>query len=219
MINARFYPAIKQEAQGILEKIGWNPSVEFKGSYLFSKSCGCTEVEIEKRVLAAHQLLDLNIAQSNRRMIFHYGRLKSKNQRDDYLHGVPGLLNKVLPHALKGAGKNLISINCDERDDITVTELHKYISPCAIKKGYVVLENVVRAKSNFDTIGIMYADLVSYLAGRIDTISNDSELFEGITEEQLNQNGKIRKLKSSKELISKIKLNLYRPKNKSVRTA
>jgi hypothetical protein len=219
-INARFYPEIKQEAQKILERIGWDHSVEFKGSYLFSRSCGCTDVEIEKRILAAHQLLDLNIAQKNKRMVFSYGRLKSTNQREDYLHGVPGLLNKVLPRAPKGAGKNLISITCDERDDITVTELHRYLSPCAKKKGYELLESVVRAKSTFDTIGIMYSDLVGYLAGRVDTISNDAELFEGLSEEQLKQNGKIRKLISSKELISKIKgLTLYSPKIKSVSAA
>lgn len=37
----------------------------------------------------------------------------------------------------------------------------------------------------------MFADLVGYLAARIDTISNDAELFEDINREQLELNGKI----------------------------
>jgi len=212
-INSMYYPLIKKEACKILQEIGWDPSIEFKGSYLFSASSGCSDVEIEKRILAANKLLDLNTASRNRRMAFNFGRLKSTDKREDYIHGVPGLLNKVLPRAPKGAGKNLISITCDERDDITASELHKRLAPCATKKGYVLLENVVRAKSSFDTIGIMYADLVGYLAGRIDNISNDSELFEGLTQEQLQMNGKIKKLQSSKQLLSKVKgLTLYRPK-------
>ena len=204
-INARFYPPIKEKAQSILRTVGWDPEIEFKGSYLFSGSSGCTDVDIEKRIDAAHQLLDLNIAHKNRRMAFYFGRMKSSNHREDYIKGVPGLLYKVLPTAQRGPGKNLISIHCDRRDDITSAELHRHIAPAAEKKGYVLLETVARIDSCFDTVGVMFADLVGYIAGRIDVISNDVELFEGLTQEQLENNGKIRKLKSSKELILKIK--------------
>lgn len=61
------------------------------------------------------------------------------------------------------------------------------------------------ASSNFHTVGILYADIIGYLAARIDTISNDLELFENISEDQIANNGKIRKLKTSIELITKIK--------------
>ena len=59
--------------------------------------------------------------------------------------------------------------------------------------------------SNFNTVGILYADIIGYLAARVDTISTDSELFEGITSKEFEKNGKIKKLKSSMILISKIK--------------
>ncbi len=59
--------------------------------------------------------------------------------------------------------------------------------------------------SNFQTVGILYADIIGYLAARIDTISNDSELFEGLSSDQLETNGKIRKLKSSHALMTKVK--------------
>jgi hypothetical protein len=65
--------------------------------------------------------------------------------------------------------------------------------------------------SSFDTVGIMFADIVCYLVGRVDTISHDAELFRGLSDEQFERNGKIRKLRSSTQLISKVKhLDIYR---------
>ena len=79
------------------------------------------------------------------------------------------------------------------------------ITPVFQKKNYVILEEPLMSTSNFNTVGLLYADIIGYLAARIDTISTDSELFEGITPEQFETNGKIKKLKSSVDLISKIK--------------
>ena len=64
-------------------------------------------------------------------------------------------------------------------------------------------------ESNFETVGVLYADIVSYLMARIQNISNDSELFENVSE-LLNQLGKIMKLKSSVKLTEMIKnLTIY----------
>jgi hypothetical protein len=35
LINASCYPKIKREVQSILSERGWDPKIEFKGSYLF----------------------------------------------------------------------------------------------------------------------------------------------------------------------------------------
>ena len=70
-----------------------------------------------------------------------------------------------------------------------------------------------QATSNFDTVGIAYADIVGYHVARIDTISNDSELFDNIPPEMFQENGKIKKLRSSMRIINKIKnLSLYEVK-------
>ncbi|MEM9402323.1 MAG: hypothetical protein AAGA44_07550 [Pseudomonadota bacterium] len=209
-INAKFYPLLKREAQEILASISWDSSVEFKGSFLFSKSNGCTDVEVETRIDAAHQLLDLNISKKNSRLRFYYGGMYSENHTRDYVESLPPLIEKALPRAAKGAGKNLISVMCDERSDVSAADLHSAIQPAVEANGYTVHENVMSVRSTFDSIGLMYADLVGYLAGRVETIGNDSELFEGLTEEQLHTNGKIRKLRSSSELIEKVKcLDIY----------
>ena len=168
---------------------------------------------MERRIEAAEEILDLNISLKNSRIRFAYGAIQSENPSDDYLPALSGLLSKVLPKAPKGAGKNLISVTCDERSDISADDLHNALAPIIKNKGYVILERIAQASSTPDTIGLMYADIVGYLQARIETISNDAELFEGLTEEQLETNGKIKKLRSSNELIKKIKaLDVYRPK-------
>ena len=204
-INAKFYPKIKTDALKVLMEIGWDPQVEFKGSYLFSQTKGCTDVDIEKRIDAAHRLLDLNVASKNRRMRFTYGRMKSQNHKADYLEALPSLLSMALPKPGQGAGKNLTAIACDRRSDIAQTEVHKALSRVIDESGYVLLEEVTVVGSSFETVGIMFADLVGYLTGRVDNIANDAELFEGLSPEQFETNGKIRKLRSSQDLISKIK--------------
>ena len=215
-MNAKFYPQIKERAQAILLGIGWDPEIEFKGSYLFSAKSGCKEIDIERRIDAAHKLIDLHIAEKNRRMAFHYGDMQSTNHGEAYLFNLPSLLLKVLPKAKKGPGKNLLLVHCDYRQDVDIDQLHFAISAVARRKGYVLFERVEMAHSTFDTVGLMYADLVAYLQGRIDTISHDSELFEGITEEQFRTNGKLKKLVSSVELISKVrKMSILQHKDKA----
>ena len=209
-INAKFYSKIKSEALKVLQEVGWDSGIEFKGSYLFSQTRGCTGVEIEARIDAAHKLLDLNVASKKRRMKFTYGRMQSQNHKEDYLAALPPLLSKALPKPVKGAGKNLMALTCDERSDVTQPEIHEALSSVVRERGYVLVEEVAVARSSFETVGIMYADLVGYLQGRVDIIANDAELFEGLTPEQFETNGKIRKLRSSHDLISKIeKLTIF----------
>lgn len=209
-VNATFYPSLKGKVQGALKKVSWDPGTEFKGSFLFSASKGGSDVEVGRRIAAAHEILDLNIALKNSRIQFYYGTMSSTDHGADYLRALPSLLKKSLPRAPKGAGKNLAAVVCDERSDVSADDLNAAVGPALNSRGYVVFERVSQARSTPDTVGLMYADLVGYLAARVHTISNDSELFEGLSAEQLEQNGKLRKLKSSSELIDKIKaLKVY----------
>ncbi|MCH7974246.1 MAG: DUF3800 domain-containing protein [Bacteroidetes bacterium] len=205
IINSTYYSHIKNQFKKILIAAKWDITKEFKGSYLFSASKGCAEVTIDERIEIATKILKLNVAKKNARMKFSYLTMNSSNQKSDYLKYLPALLNSVLSRATKGSGKDIISVFCDSRSDIKPIEIQKAISPILTAKKYTLLEQVVMANSDIDTIGILYADLVGYLSARIDTISNDIELFENISEEDLANNGKIKKLKSSKVLIDIIK--------------
>jgi hypothetical protein len=216
VIDSNFYNLLKTKFHKILLKSGWPSNIEFKGSYLFSATKGPHEITIDKRIELAKQILELNKSDFNSRMKYYYVSKKSTNHKNDYLKLIPALLAKAIPKPTsKKSGKNIISLNFDHRDDIKREELKPIIIPIIEKKSYVLLEDINCLKSGFDTVGILYADIAGYLYGRVDTISNDSELFGNLTEEQMESNGKVRKLRSSRELISIIKeFQVYEVKEK-----
>jgi len=213
VVKHNFYRKIKTDFQSILIGGGWNPDVEFKGSYLFSASKGCPEVPVVERVDLAESILDLNIANKNARMKFTYVRTETQEHRETYLSSLPLLIDRSLSPVTKGQrsqGKDLVTVACDYRSDVNLEDLRSAIVPSLHERGYTLFEDVVMVSSNFETVGIAYADIVGYLMARIDTISNDSELFDNVPPELFKTNGKLRKLRSSVRLIGKVKrLSLY----------
>jgi len=206
VINSSFYSPIKKNFHKILEKSTWDESVEFKGSFLFSASKGDSNVSIDERIDICSDLLKLNKSKINARMKFYYFVEKNcENQKETYLKYLPKLLNKALPKAKKGNAKDIVSIHCDQRDDITIDEIKLAVERVLNDKKYVLFENITQSISDFNTVGILYADIFGYLFARYDTISNDSELFENLTEEQKKTNGKYLKLQSSNKLLELIK--------------
>lgn len=213
IVKHSFYRQIKTGFQRILIDGGWDPTVEFKGSYIFSASKGCPEVPVDRRVDLAEAIIDLNIAHKNARMKFAYLKTTTRDPKSTYLSYLPILLDRVLPRVRKGErkqGKDLVTVQCDYRNDITPREVREAVLSVLYDKGYTLFEDVSIVASNFETVGLAYADIVGYLVARIDTIVNDSELFENIPPELFETNGKIKKLRSSVRLITKIKrLSLY----------
>jgi hypothetical protein len=205
VINSNFYQQIKNEFQNILLDAGWDSKIEFKGSFLFSATQGCTDISIEKRIEIASRVLSLNVSNKNARMKFTYFKKESDDHKRDYLKYLPKLLEKSLPPAKKKGDKDVLALNCDFRSDISKDEIFEAAKDVISKKSYTLFEDIVVVKSCFNTVGILYADIVGYLFARIDTISNDSELFENISKEEFLKNGKIKKLVSSIELIDLIK--------------
>lgn len=210
-INSSFYPAVKDEFQNVLLKYHWDPSIEFKGSFLFSANKGDTSISVEDRVAIAQELISLNKSAVNARMKFHYFATNSKNHKSDYLEYLPALLKKALPTAEKKRNKNLLALHYDRRDDVTCSEIRQIITPILAEKSYILYEDVVMTVSRFNTVGILYADIVGYLQARIQTIKSDSELFENIEPEHWESNGKLKKLRSSTKILQGIKqLKLYK---------
>lgn len=213
LVNSSFYPGIKRDAQELLMNKGWDPKIEFKGSCLFSATKGCPNVNVENRIELASDLLNLNVANKNRRMKFYFVKMDSTNQKHDYLKILPLLLKKALPRSEAKGDKDLLSVICDSRSDISASEIQSVLEPVLREKNYVLFEQVSTPASSFQTIGLLYADIVGYLVARIDNISRDSELFENIPKELFEDNAKVRKLQSSKNLISKVKkLSLFEVK-------
>ena len=134
-----------------------------------------------------------------------YFRTRARDHKTTYLKFLPLLLKKALPTASKKSGKDLFALHCDQRDDIDEKTIREAVLKKVCDKGYTLYEDVVLVKSCFHTVGILYADIVGYLLGRIDAISMDSDLFDGISEQDYDGSGQLRKLKSSKELVNKVK--------------
>ena len=213
VIDSFYYSQLKRQFHSILVNGGWNTKVEFKGSYLFSAKKGDKNITIDKRINIACALLDLNCANKNARMHFHYFRTKTKNHKNAYITYLPSMIEKALPKAPSGAGKDIVAIQCDNRSDVRITEIREKLNPIVKKKKYVLFEDIVIPSSRFETVGILYADLIGYLTARIETISSDAELFENVPLEERKNNGMMKKLGSSQELIKKIKyIQKYRVK-------
>jgi hypothetical protein len=212
-IDARNYPRVKSEFQAILKKYGWSTKNEFKGNVLFSASQGDKSVSVETRVQIAEDILNLNVAKKNARIQFHYFRKNSQSPKEDYLACIPEIIRKALPRTT--APKNLVSVHFDHRSDIDLADLRSAVIPAVEESGYILFEDIAMPTSRYETVGILYADLIGYLLSRIDTIRSDSELFDNVSREMWEKNGKIRKMLSSQKLIEKVKnLSLYVEKKK-----
>jgi hypothetical protein len=216
IINSNFYQTLKASFHKILVDSGWDKEIEFKGSYLFSANSGCKDIPVDKRIEIASRILELNKSRENSRIKFAYFHKKSADHKSDYLTYLPLLLDKIIPPAKKAGGKDVIGVYCDRRTDLSTADIRKALEPTLSKRKYTLLENVVMTDSDFNTIGILYADIVGYLYARIDTISNDAELFDNIPAHELENNGKVRKLRTSKNLINAIKsIKAYTVKDKN----
>lgn len=208
------YRVLKDGVQKILIDSGWDPVFEFKGETLFSLSKGDTSVLITDRIKIATDILSLNVSVRHARLDVAYFHKESvKSFPSEYLKYLPILLNKVLTKAPRGPGKNLLSFHYDRYDAVDVDALREAVKSVISRKGYALFEDIIPSNSNSETIGIMYADLIGYLYGRIATISQDAEVF-GLSPLQLETDTRYRKLKSSTELIRVIKkLKIYELKN------
>jgi hypothetical protein len=206
IINSAYYGLIKTNFQKILIEENWDKEIEFKGSCLFSPTRGDTNIGIEKRIDICSKILALNKSKKNARMNFYYFKKdNSANKKQDYLDYLPKLLNKALKSTSKKSGKDLVSLNCDERQDINTAEIFNAIESTLKNKKCNILENVVMSKSSFQTVGILYADIVGYLFGRIDNMRKDIDLFNSLTPEQIQENHRIKKLKTSTDLLECLK--------------
>ena len=205
-INSTFYRQIKTDTQRILTEGGWDPKVEFKGSFLFSASKGDPQITIERRIEMADKILALNKSQKNARIEFAYLKnKKSENPRNDYLRYLPELLKRALPRSSnRKGGKAVAILHCDYRSDIKASDIHNAVADMIREQGYALFEDVVMAPSNFHTVGILYADIFGYLFCRHDILKNDSDLFE-LSPNQLATDGRIKKLKTSTNLLGLVK--------------
>lgn len=204
-VDARFYPSIKEQFQLKLRSVDWDPTIEFKGRYIFSEKSGDPKVNISKRIELVQEIIALNKSKLNSRMKFYYSSCDQSDSKKSYLEQIKANLPKAIGKAPKGAGKKLLALHFDQRSDVTIKELREFAVPIIRANGWRLYEDISIASSGFETIGILFADIVGYMMARIETIRSDADLFEGLDLFNYQKDGKIRKLNASTEIIDGIK--------------
>ncbi len=206
MIDATRYNSIKREFLDQVNEFGWSVNKEFKGSSIFSISQGCPDVSVETRIALAETVLRNCSTDSISRIKFTYASTTAGSDYLAYLKLVEAVINSLLKGRLeKKLGKDLVSIICDERTDVSQRQLSERLTPIIEKKGCLLLEDIMQIKSSIATVGICYADIVGYLMSRKDNLSENIPFFEGLSEEQSKTNGQYRKFKTSCKLLENVR--------------
>jgi hypothetical protein len=206
LIDSSKYGEMKREYLSKIAKYGWDPSIEFKGTMIFSSSQGCPSVSVEKRIELVRDLVSMNTSTSNSRIKFCYAYTTSGSTTRSYLDLVSTVTSKILePSITTKNGKDVVSICVDQRSDIKTSDLRSVIDPIIAKKKALLFEDVIQSKSSTYTMGIFFADIIGYLLARKDNLSVSCRILEEADPEVRRTNGQIRKLLASTEIVGMIK--------------
>lgn len=206
LIDSTKYGKIKREFHEYMRDFHWDPSVEFKGSWIFSSSRGCQAVPVEKRINLTKNIIAMNSSTTNAAIKFCYIHTDVGSQKEQYLSVLKLVVDSLLPRAGTTAnGKDVVAIFCDKRSDVCSKEIREILQQTFDRKQLTLLEDVHTIQSNMQTVGICYADIVGYLMSRIDNIQVDQSLFEGLNNAEAQKNVQLRKVITSTSIIQSIK--------------
>lgn len=208
LIDVSKYGSIKRDFHRYLGDFKWDPSIEFKGSWIFSSSKGCQAVPVEKRIELTKRIIEMNSSPKNSNIKFCYisNQDPDLNQTKQYELLIQPLLKRILKSSnTTQHGKDVIAIYCDKRQDIDCKKIRIIISPILKEKKLILLEDIHFVQSNMQTVGLCYADIVGYLMSRIHNITVDSGLFENLDSEEARKNIQLKKFLTSREIIDSIK--------------
>lgn len=206
IIDSTKYGKIKREFHAHMNEFKWDPSIEFKGSWIFSASKGCQTVPVIQRVDLAKSIIAMNSSGSNSaiKFCYIYGTLGS--QREQYLAILRLVGDALMPKCgTTKQGKDIFAIYCDQRSDVSLADLKGVFRPIIASKNATLLEDIHRVQSNMETVGLCYADIVGYLMSRVDNIKVDAGLFEELNTEEAQRNGQLRKFITSTAITRSIK--------------
>ncbi|HHT9778126.1 TPA: hypothetical protein ACT9HO_002794, partial [Legionella pneumophila] len=168
ILSPNYYCELKKKIICILEKYNWPDGCEFKGNIIFDPSL--TDQEKENRYQIAKEILELNKGKSNAKIKFCYVSTKIKRDRKNYyLDCLPLILDKLLIKTQKDSSKNknLLGLYCDNYCDINSSEIFNKIKVILQKKDLILIEEPVIVFHGVQNIGILFADLFAYFAGRL----------------------------------------------------
>ncbi|HET6272653.1 MAG TPA: DUF3800 domain-containing protein [Bacteroidota bacterium] len=206
LIDSSKYGELKREYLSKITRFGWDKSIEFKGTMIFSQSQGCPSVTVEQRIELTKEIIAMNTSASNSRIRFCYASSTGGSTNESYLRLVSVAVSSVLGTSTttKG-GKDVVSICFDQRSDVNATGLRMRIEPILQRKRLILFEDVILSRSGTETIGLCYADIVAYLMSRKDNIEVNHGRIEDLDPVATRTNGQMRKLLASTEIVGMIR--------------
>lgn len=83
LIDSANYVKFKENFYEAFNELGWNPNIEFKGKYLFSRK-GDSSVSVEKRIDFIRKITESSKAQRNARYTFYFAYTFEGNDTENY---------------------------------------------------------------------------------------------------------------------------------------
>lgn len=197
-VSAHNYAALSKRFTSALSVSGWRLSEEFKGQCVFSSSKGCEDITVDERVSLTKKLFFSTSGQKNAHVTFFYASKREQMTRELYLELLKSCLVKALKRGEVGGSKSLVALYFDQRDDVLTSDITSVVTSVAFERGRLLIEgHVAEVRSNNLSVGVQLADLVGYVCGRYDILSQDVEMISNETQ----KTGKARQLESSLQLL------------------
>lgn len=212
-IDSTYYSSLRQSYWDVLRRYQWQEGTEFKGAYMFSSKKGDLSVGISDRINMVSEMAESSFADQNSRMKVAFGWNEGGKSTENYLALVKRALSNswILNRPQKKGGKHLCVVYVDydtlHSQKRTQEELVSTIKDAVRDRGYMLVEDVVTSvHSTYYSVGISYADLISYLLmwmylGKKGSSEQRSLFEEPIT---LNENDE-RKLTRIEEILEAFK--------------
>lgn len=161
------YAPIRNSFYKTLEAHGWPDDREIKGKYCFSRDPEDTGKTPEEMIALSKDLTGNLMSKRFARaeLLFAFGH--KPYSVDQYIHLLTAAISKIARPQSKKNGKHLATCSLDDFSNLRANE--KTISAATavalMERGYCLIEETVTTvKSSNRTPGILYADLLAYLA-------------------------------------------------------
>jgi len=162
-VDATKYNRVRQAVDKALDDCAWCRDHEFKGSVIFSSTKGDTSVTTEQRVDAAASMVAATVSKANARVSCAIAWTDKGGSVKQHLELVATAVARSLAPAGKAAGKDLVAVFADNKDQIKPKDLSAAIKKAVKSRGYALAEDVVIVSSSCEWPGVLLADVLAYL--------------------------------------------------------
>jgi len=172
LIDNSSYSKFKNGFYSRLEELGWDPSIEIKGRYSFSKK-GDAKVSIEDRLKFVEKLFELSKSKNGKyasAQCFYTFNIFKKGIDEMTMYS--DLLLRIFKKMPKGKkrdnknGKNNIVVFLDSNNAINTVKMSDSIEKVVLDRNLCLVERCFFVDSGNKTPGIIFADHVAFFINK-----------------------------------------------------